>query len=125
VRLVFYSECEKEKWMRFEESKVGNLSIAKVLESRITADVAPRFKQDLIGFVTKVNRPVILDLSSVTFIDSSGLGALIGSLKAISEDGDLVLCGARDSVAGMFKLTRMNKVFRMFASVEDAVSALS
>jgi anti-sigma B factor antagonist len=111
--------------MRFEESKVGNLSIAKVLESRITADVAPRFKQDLIGFVTKVNRPVILDLSSVTFIDSSGLGALIGSLKAISEDGDLVLCGARDSVAGMFKLTRMNKVFRMFASVEDAVSALS
>jgi anti-sigma B factor antagonist len=88
--------------MRFEESKVGNLSIAKVLESRITADVAPRFKQDLIGFVTKVNRPVILDLSGVTFIDSSGLGALIGSLKVMSDNGELVLCGARDSVAGMF-----------------------
>jgi anti-sigma B factor antagonist len=111
--------------MRFEESTVGNLFIAKVLESRITADVAPRFKQDLIGFVTKVNRAVIIDLSDVTFIDSSGLGALIGSLKVMNDDGELVLCGARDSVAGMFKLTRMNKVFRMFHSVEDAVSALS
>jgi anti-sigma B factor antagonist len=111
--------------MRFVESTVGNLSIAKVLESRITADVAPRFKQDLIAFVTMVKRPVILDLSGVTFIDSSGLGALIGSLKVMSDDGELILCGARDSVAGMFKLTRMNKVFRMFPSVEDAVSALS
>jgi anti-sigma B factor antagonist len=123
--MKFLAQIQKEKLMRFEESRVGNLFIAKVLESRITADVASRFKQDLIGFVTKVNRPVILDLSDVSFIDSSGLGALIGSLKVMSDDDELVLCGARDSVAGMFKLTRMNKVFRMFHNVEDAVSALS
>ena len=68
---------------------------------------------------------IVLDMSDVTFIDSSGLGALIASLKIIGDDGELVLCGARDTVESMFKLTRMNKVFRMFGSPEEAVSSLS
>src|SRR5438132_6153378 len=106
--------------MRFEESKIGNVFIAKVLENRIAADVASRFKQDLIEYVTKGNRTIVLDLSEVTFIDSSGLGALIGSLKVMGNDGELVLCGTRDTVASMFKLTRMNKVFRMFNDLEEA-----
>jgi anti-sigma B factor antagonist len=111
--------------MRFEESKIGNVFIAKVLESRIAVDVASRFKQDLIEYATKGNRTIVLDLSEVTFIDSSGLGALIGSLKFIGDDGEIVLCGARDTVASMLKLTRMNKIFRMFLSPEDAICALS
>jgi anti-sigma B factor antagonist len=111
--------------MRFEESTVGNVFIVKILESRIAADVASRFKQNLIEYVKKGNRIIVLDMSEVTFIDSSGLGALIGSLKVMANDGELVLCGARDTVASMFKLTRMNKVFRMFNTSEEAVSALS
>jgi anti-sigma B factor antagonist len=109
--------------MRFEESKIGKVFVAKVLESRISADVAPRFKEDIINYVTKGNRTLVLDLSEVTFIDSSGLGALIASLKVIGNDGELMLCGVRDSVASMFKLTRMNKVFRMFPSPEEAAAA--
>lgn len=111
--------------MRFEESKVGDVLVARVLESRIAADVAPRFKQDLMDYVSKGNRSIVLDLSEVTFIDSSGLGALIASLKVLGSDGELVLCGTRESVNSMFKLTRMNKVFRMFDSADKAVEALS
>jgi anti-sigma B factor antagonist len=111
--------------MRFEESKIGSVLIAKILESRISADVAPSFKEDLINYITKGNRVLVLDMSQVTFIDSSGLGALIASLKIMGDDGELVLCGARDTVDSMFKLTRMNKVFRMFSSPEEAVSSLS
>jgi anti-sigma B factor antagonist len=114
-----------EKFMRFEEREKGVVLILKVLESRITADVAPNFKEGINSYVTKGNRTIILDLSEVTFIDSSGLGALIGSLKVIGDDGELVLCGARDAVVSMFKLTRMNKVFRMFNSPEEALSAFS
>jgi anti-sigma B factor antagonist len=111
--------------MRFEESKIGNVLVAKVLENRVAVDVASRFKQKLIEYATKGNRIIVLDLSEVTFIDSSGLGALIGSLKFIGDDGEIVLCGVRDSVASMLKLTRMNKIFRMFLSPEDALHALS
>jgi anti-sigma B factor antagonist len=111
--------------VRFEETKVGNVLVAKVLESRIAADVAPRFKTDLIDYIQSGNRSIVLDLGGVSFIDSSGLSALVSSLKAIGNDGDLVLCGTRSAVASMFKLTRMDKVFRMFASSEEAVAALS
>lgn len=111
--------------MRFEEEKVGNVLVAKVLESRIGADVASRFKQDIISYVSNGNRAIVLDLSEVTFIDSSGLGALIASLKVMGNDGELVLCGSRGTVTSMFKLTRMDKVFRMFNSQEEAVAALS
>jgi anti-sigma B factor antagonist len=114
-----------EDGMRFEERKTGDVFIAKVLESRIAADVAARFKADLIDYVNKGHRKFVLDLSEVTFIDSSGLGALIASLKVIGDDGEIALCGAREAVASMFKLTRMNKVFRMFNSPEDAAAALS
>lgn len=111
--------------MRFEERKIGNVFIAKVLESRIAVDVAPLFKKDLVEFVTKGNRMIVLDMTDVTFIDSSGLGALIGTLKVMGNDGELVLSGACESVVNMFKLTRMNKVFRMFNSAEEAAAALS
>lgn len=114
-----------EEHVRFEENRHGNVLVAKVLETRIAADVAARFKEDLINYVLKGNRAIVLDLSEITFIDSSGLGAMIASLKVIGDEGELVLCGARDAVISMFKLTRMNKVFRMFPTQEEAVSALS
>jgi len=111
--------------MQFAESTVKDILVVKVLNSRIVADVAPQFKAGLIAYVNQGNRNIILDLSLVTFIDSSGLGALIGSLKAMGGDGELALCGAGDAVVNMFKLTRMNKVFRMFESPEEAASALA
>ena len=67
----------------------------------------------------------MLDLAGVTFIDSSGLGALVGSLKAMGKEGDFVLSGAKAAVAGVFRLTRMDKVFRMYETADDAVAALS
>lgn len=111
--------------MRFEESKVGNILVAKVLEGRIVADVAPRFKSQLAEYVSQGNRSIVLDLGSVNFIDSSGLGALVSSLKSMGKDGDLVVSGAQGSVAGMFQLTRMDKVFRMYENSDAAVAALS
>jgi anti-sigma B factor antagonist len=111
--------------MRFENTMVGDVLVARVLDSRIVADVASRFKNQLIDYVNSGNRSIVLDMEAVSFIDSSGLGALVSSLKVIGQDGDLVLCGTGGTVVSMFKLTRMDKVFRMFSTSEEAVAALS
>ena len=111
--------------MRFEESRSGDILIAKVMEARIGADVASRFKEGMIHYLNGENRAIILDLSEVTFIDSSGLGALISCLKSMGQERELVLSGTRGTVASMFKLTRMDKVFRMFNHTDEAVAALS
>jgi anti-sigma B factor antagonist len=111
--------------MRFEETKSGDILITKVMEARIGADVASSFKEGMIHYLNRDNRAVVLDLSEVTFIDSSGLGALISCLKSMGRERELALSGTRGTVASMFKLTRMDKVFRMFDSTEQAVAALS
>jgi len=111
--------------MRFEESRVGAVLVAKVLDARIAADGAPRLKDCLAGYIVRGNRSIVLDLADVTFIDSGGLGALISILKSLGKDGELVISGARSAVAGMFRLTRMDQVFQMFESNELAVAALS
>lgn len=111
--------------MRFEQTQIGDVLVARVLDSRIVADVAPRFRNQLIDYVSSGYRSIVLDMQSVSFIDSSGLGALVSSLKVIGKDGDLVLCGTNGTVVSMFKLTRMDKVFRMFSTKEEALAALS
>lgn len=111
--------------MRFEESKVGDVLVARVLDSRIVAESAPRFKHQLVNYISDGNRSIVLDLQGVSFIDSSGLGALVSSLKVMGREGDLVLCGTGGTVVSMFKLTRMDKVFRMYTTREEAVAALS
>jgi anti-sigma B factor antagonist len=111
--------------MRFEEYRVGDVLVAKVLESRIVAEVAPRFKAQLLQYIGTGNREIVLDMAAVTFIDSSGLGALVSILKAMGRDGDLVLCGTTGTVISMFRLTRMDKVFRMFGTTDEAVTALT
>jgi len=110
--------------VQFEESTISNALVIRVLDSRIVADVAPQFKEALVGYIKGGEKNIILDLSAVTFIDSSGLGALIGSLKAMGKDGELILCGVRDSVVSMLKLTRMDKIFQIFGTLEEAIAAL-
>ena len=57
---------------------------------------------------------IALDLSEVDFIDSSGLGAIVSVLKQLDGRGDLVIVGAKPAVMNLFRLTRMDKVFRMY-----------
>ncbi len=110
--------------MNFEEAKAGNILVLTVKANRVAADVVSAFKQGIAGYVTQGNQKIVLDLNEVSFIDSSGLGALISVLKLIG-NGELVLCNIHPTVASMFKLTRMNKIFRIFGSRDEAIAALS
>lgn len=111
--------------MRFEENRVGNVLIATVLDNRIAADVAATFKAHMAEYLKKGERSIVLDLRAVSFIDSSGLSALVSTLKAVGGEGQLVISGACGTVASMFKLTRMDKILRLFSTNEEAVAAIS
>ncbi len=110
--------------MRFENSTTKGLLISKVLDARVDAAVAHDLKAALLTHFQPEPQTVVLNLEAVGFVDSSGLGALVSVLKNRGNGGDLVICGATGAVASMFKLTRMDKVFRVFGTVDDAVQAL-
>lgn len=111
--------------MRFEEKIVENVLITKVLDNRITADESAQLKEQVLKCVNNGYKRVVVDLGEVTFIDSSGLGALISSLKMVGQDGSLAISGARSSVMTTFRLTRMDRVFRMYNNTEEAIEALA
>jgi anti-sigma B factor antagonist len=66
---------------------------------------------------------VVVDLSRVTFIDSTGLGVLVGALKRVREKGALSLVCPQRQVRRVFEITGLTKVFPMFNSLEEAVAS--
>ena len=111
--------------MDVDQRAVGNVLVAKPLERRLDARSAPEFKEAMARLIRGGHSRLVLDLSDVEFVDSSGLGAIVAVLKQVAGSGDLVLCGTRPPVMSMFKLTRLDKVFQMFALADDAVAALA
>jgi anti-sigma B factor antagonist len=105
--------------------KEQNILIVYPDVERLDASVAGNFKGKMAEFINRGHNSIILDLSNVKFIDSSGLGSIVSSLKLISQKGNLVLCGINGNIMAMFKLTRMDRVFQIFSSEKEAISFMS
>lgn len=96
--------------------------IVKVEETRIDAMVAIRFKDEMRAATQTESARVILDLSEVAFVDSSGLGAIVAAMKALGGTRRLDLSGLRPNVEKVFRLTRMDSVFHIYPDVEAALA---
>jgi anti-sigma B factor antagonist len=83
---------------------------------------APRLKEVLVQVIDQA-KTVILDLSGATYMDSTGLGVLIGSLKHAREvGGDVKLAGLVPKVRRVFSITGVDKVFEIYSTVEQAMT---
>ncbi len=106
--------------MNLETSDAGDFQVVTVREQRIDAAAAIRFK-DRMREVTATDSPhVVLDLSQVEFVDSSGLGAIVAAMKQLGSTRRLDLAGLTPAVERVFRLTRMDTVFTIHESVAQA-----
>jgi anti-sigma B factor antagonist len=94
----------------FVKQQAGHLVI-RVEDRRIDAAAAIGFKEAMRGATDGGQGPVILDLSQVDFLDSSGLGAVVAVKKLLGPARPLELAGLTPTVAKVFRLTRMDSVF--------------
>lgn len=90
--------------------------------SRLDASVAPGLKEQVSAVLPGAPTRVVIDLSGVSFVDSSGLGALVALLKRVGPTGSLVLAGVQPPVAKLLALTRLDRVFEVQPSVRAALS---
>ena len=102
-----------------------NILVVRVDEKRIDASKAPAFKDEMTRYIDAGQNQIVLDLSYVDFIDSSGLGALVSCLKRLGPRGSLAVAGATGAVSRLFSLTRMDRVFALHPNVDSAVEQLS
>ena len=97
-----------------------NITIVTVLDSRLDASIAPEFKTQMEEIIREGNQQIILDIATITFMDSSSLGAMVGVLKAMGKNGKLVISGASGVVLELFRLTRMDRVFNLTTDINKA-----
>ena len=85
---------------------------------------APRLREKLIELVNGGRHRIVVDLGAVEFLDSTGLGVLVGALKRVrTHDGDLYLVCTEQRILKVFEITGLTKVFSIHNSVDAAVSA--
>jgi anti-sigma B factor antagonist len=95
------------------------------LEGEANVYTAPQIKIEIISLVESKNTKAIVDLTKVTYLDSTTLGVLIGGLKRFRDkDGDLVLVCPSPRILRAFEITGLDKIFDIFNSVEDAISSI-
>lgn len=97
-----------------------------VLEVGGEVDVytAPRLRERLVELVEQGARHVVVDLSRVEFLDSTGLGVLVGALKRLrAAGGTLGLVCAHERLLKIFRITALDRVFALYDTVEAATAA--
>jgi len=104
------------------EEQVGHTLVIR-LQGRLDARAVEEIKAE---FQEVTNSHVLLNLADVSFIDSSGLGLVVSTFRRIREnEGDLSLCALSPQVRTIFELTRLHRVFDIYATEELALAAAS
>ncbi|MEI6542951.1 MAG: STAS domain-containing protein [Methylococcales bacterium] len=110
--------------MKFDERQELEAIVVKPLENRLDSYVADEFKVHMKNIVQEGHLQIVLDLSDIDFVDSSGLGAIIATMIALRPQGQLTICNAKDSVVALFRLTRMDRVIPMKSDVHEALQTM-
>ena len=101
---------------------VRNQWVVLAMSGELDLGSAPRFHQAVVAEVADGNSHLVVDLSCVDFIDSAGLGAVIGALRRVrSHDGDLLLVCSEQRLLGVFEMCDLDRVFSFYADVDSAV----
>ena len=85
---------------------------------------APRLRERLVDLVSQGHRQIVVDLEGVDFLDSTGLGVLVGGLKRLrSHGGDLSLVCTQARILKVFEITGLMTVFSVASSVDEATTS--
>jgi anti-sigma B factor antagonist len=94
------------------------------VSGEIDVYTAPKLREKLISLVEAGSYQLIVDMEGVEFLDSTGLGVLVGGLKRVrAHDGWIDLVCTQSRIQRIFRITGLNKVFNIYDSVAQATAA--
>lgn len=108
--------------LRAEVSERDGWAVLEV-GGEVDVATAPKLREQLIALVNDERYRIVVDLEHVDFIDSTGLGVLIGALKRVrTHDGDLGLVCTEPRILRVFEITGLLNVFSVHPTVDAAVA---
>jgi anti-sigma B factor antagonist len=101
----------------------GEFTVVEV-GGEIDVYTAPKLRECLVDLVNSGRHNLVVDMEKVEFLDSTGLGVLVGGLKRVrAHDGSLRLVCTQERILKIFRITGLTKVFPIHDSVSGAVGA--
>lgn len=108
--------------LHVEVTQHGDWSVLRV-DGEIDIATAPRLREQLIALVNEQRYHLVIDMETVEFIDSTGLGVLIGALKRVrAHDGDLQVVLTDSRILKVFEITQLDTIFTINATLDAAVA---
>jgi anti-sigma B factor antagonist len=93
------------------------------MSGRFDAIGSREFKKIISRLMEMGNLRIVLDMAQVNFVDSSGMGTLIGTLRGIvKEGGEMRIAGLTPEVHTIFELTRLHRIFDIYETTEAAMA---
>ncbi len=112
--------------MEFEQKAVGDVTILKPVGDLMGGPEATRFNEQINQLLDAGKLNVVVDLSAVTRMNSSGLGILIKALTSFKQNGGtLKLAGATTTVQNLLAITKLDTIFETFETTEAAVKSFA
>lgn len=111
--------------MDYSKSIINNVVLVNINLPEASLNQSEDFKKFLYE-VTEVTPPkLVLDMSEIQYMDSSFIGALVAGLKnVLSKGGEMALVSVNADVMALFELTRLDKVFKIYDTKEEAIEEL-
>jgi anti-sigma B factor antagonist len=109
--------------LRLDVTERSGWSVLRV-GGEIDVATAPRLREQLITLVNEQRYHLVVDLTDVDFLDSTGLGVLIGALKRVrTHEGDLRIVATANRVVKVFDITGLDQVFSIHPDLDSALPA--
>ncbi len=107
--------------MKFTLDKKDSYTVFSLLEPKLNTLFAPDLKSELTILHNEGIRNIILDLENVTFVDSSGLSAiLVGNRLCKAIGGSLIVAAPTENVNRLMKISQLNNILTIIATVQQA-----
>src|ERR1700738_2515505 len=118
-----FSALEEYVDLKLDHHTKDGIEIVDV-EGEIDVYTAPRLRELLIELVNGGHHQLIVNMEKVEFLDSTGLGVLVGGLKRVrAHDGSLDLVCTQERILKIFRITGLTKVFGIHDTVDEAITA--
>lgn len=107
-----------------EPFTVGSDCAVVRIKGEIDVYTAPQLRETVLGLIAKGVQHVIADLRDVEFLDSTGLGAIVGGSKRLrTNNGSLILAANTERIIRLFRITGLDRAFTIYPSVIEAIAA--
>jgi anti-sigma B factor antagonist len=114
----------QEERISTQQHREGKYPVVEVT-GEIDVYTSPVFKGAIYDPILQGFRHVIVDMSRVTYMDSSGFGILLGACKQVKPKGGTIsLVGCNDMITRMLNITRLSTIFNLTQSLDEAVQSI-